>query len=137
MRMYKDFYVRREVSYKRLPGRKSCCIPSQSMSIQEIARRYVKGIPIDVVQREAVYVDQTEFDLEKLGRADLVDRDEVADLLRERQAAIVQGLEDDERVKRAKRTPSPARGAAAAAPSGSSTVPLDNTVLVDTTLTGK
>lgn len=62
----------------RVRVRKSVCIPDQSMSVQEIVRRFVRGIPIDVKQREAVYVDQNDHDLEKLSRMDFGEKAEFA-----------------------------------------------------------
>lgn len=62
----------RRIAYGKT--RPSKTIPDQSMNIQELVRRYVKGIPVDVVQREKVYIDQSVLDLEKLGRVDAADR---------------------------------------------------------------
>lgn len=62
--------------------RKSRCIPDQSMTIKEIVSRYVRGIPVDVVKREPVYVDQNEHDLEALSRMDFGEKAELAERMR-------------------------------------------------------
>lgn len=61
--------------------KKSRVLPDQSMSIKEIVRRYVRGIPIDVVQREPVYLDQSEHDMEKLSRMDFGEKAEYAQVM--------------------------------------------------------
>lgn len=64
-------YVPPKIDYKK--RRQSYAIPDQSMSIQEIVKRFVRGIPVDIIQREAVYSD-TGHDLEKLNRMDFADK---------------------------------------------------------------
>lgn len=63
--------------------RKGKTIPDQSMDIKELIRRYVKGIPADVVQREKTFIDQGEQDLEALSRLDATDRAFTAQTMRE------------------------------------------------------
>lgn len=65
-------YVRGVIDYSKLG--KSLTVPDQSLSIQEIVRRYVKGIPVDVVQRQGVYVDQDLHDLEAMSRKDFAQK---------------------------------------------------------------
>lgn len=62
--------------------RKSKTIPDQSMSIQEIVKRFVRGIPVDVLKREPVYSDQQDHDLEKLSRMDFGEKAEYAQALK-------------------------------------------------------
>lgn len=57
---------------------KSLTIPDQSMSILEIVRRFVRGIPVDVIQRQGVYVDQSEHDLERMSRMDFAEQADMA-----------------------------------------------------------
>lgn len=64
--------------------RKSVTIPDQSLSIQEIVKRYVRGIPVDVLQRKGVYVDQSDEDLEMLSRMDFGEKAAYAQTLAER-----------------------------------------------------
>lgn len=69
------------VDYKK--RRKSMSVPDQSLSIQEIVKRFVRGIPVDVVQRQPVYSDQADYDLEKLARMDFGEKAEYAQRLAE------------------------------------------------------
>lgn len=66
--------IKFDVDYGKVPY-KSKTVPDQSMSIHELVRRFVKGIPADVEQRRSVYnPDNNEVDLEKLGRLDPADK---------------------------------------------------------------
>ena len=96
-----------KVKYKRpvpnyegpAKGRVSQALPDQSMSIQEIVERFVKGIPADIEQKQGVYDDQTEFDLEKLGALDNADKAFQASELKARNEAIARELEADQRAR--------------------------------------
>lgn len=77
--------------------RKSVAIPDQSLSIQEIVKRFVRGVPVDITQRQPVYVDQNEHDLEKLSRMDFGEKAEYASNLRERAAEMRTDIEDRQR----------------------------------------
>lgn len=84
--------------------RKSRTIPDQSMSIQEIVKRFVRGVPVDIVQREAVYSDQNDHDLEKLSRMDFGEKAEYARHMSEqseRLATEIQERESEHRERQA------------------------------------
>lgn len=85
----KRIYKPIKVDYKK--KRPSKTIPDQSLSIQEIVKRYVRGVPVDVVQRQGVYLDQNEADLEKMTRLDFGEKHEIAATL----AARARGMQDD------------------------------------------
>lgn len=74
--------------------RASRTIPDQSLSIQEIVKRYVKGVPVDVTKREAVFVDQNEHDLEKLSRMDFGEKAEYARMLAEQAQRLANDLNE-------------------------------------------
>lgn len=76
--------------------RKSQTIPDQSMSIQEIVKRFVRGVPVDIVQREAVYSDQSEHDLEKLSRMDFGEKAEFARRMSEQAQGLSTELQERE-----------------------------------------
>lgn len=78
-------------------SKKARVIPDQSLSVQEIVKRYVRGVPVDVIQRERVYVDQNDFDLEKLSRMDFADKLEYAALLADKAKQLKSDLEEHER----------------------------------------
>lgn len=61
-------YIVPKINYSK--RRKGRAIPDQSLTIQEIVKRYVRGIPVDVLQRTPVYSDQEDHDLEKISRMD-------------------------------------------------------------------
>lgn len=54
--------------------RKSQTVPNQSLSIDEIVRRFTRGLAVDVIQRPPVYSDQNDYDLEKLNRMSFADK---------------------------------------------------------------
>lgn len=80
--------------------RKKLAIPDQSLSVQEIVRRFVRGIPVDMKQREAVYVDQNDHDLEKLSRMDFGEKTEFARSEAERLEQWRSELTEAEQAKR-------------------------------------
>lgn len=73
-------YVKKEVRYsdswKHSGDVKA--VPNQSMAIDEIVRRFVKGIAVDVNRKQPIYVDQTERDYERMSRMDAVDKAQAA-----------------------------------------------------------
>lgn len=82
--------------------KKSQTVPDQSMSIGEIVKRFVRGIPVDVIKREPVYIDQGEYDLEKMSRMDFGERAEMAQQLRQENEEFEETLKANERAKRAR-----------------------------------
>lgn len=52
----------------RNPNRKSTTLPDQALSVQTILDRYTRGIPVNLTQREATFLDQQEVDYEQLSR---------------------------------------------------------------------
>lgn len=93
--MHMARYIRPEVRYK--DTRPSKAVPDQSLSVQEIVRRYVRGIPVDVVQREAVYLDQSEIDLERVSRADFAEKAELANAMQARAQDVADQFRQAER----------------------------------------
>lgn len=81
--------------------RKSKVVPDQSMTIKEIVKRYVKGIPVDILQREPVYMDQNQEDFEKLGRMDFGEKFNYAEVMANRAAGIKADYLEQDRLKRA------------------------------------
>lgn len=69
-------YIYPTIDYKK--KRKGMAVPDQSLSIQEIVKRFVRGVPVDIQQREGVYLDQDEVDMEKLTRADFGEKHDMA-----------------------------------------------------------
>lgn len=84
-----------KVDYGKM--RKSQTIPDQSMSIQEIVKRYVRGVPVDVQQRTPVYLDQSDHDMEMLGRMDFGQKAEYAAALAEQAKQMQAELKELER----------------------------------------
>jgi hypothetical protein len=121
-------YVPITVDYSK--KNKSMTIPDQSMSIAEIIKRFVRGVPVDVIQRQGVYVDQNDHDLEAMSRLDFADKAFMADELRQNAQAIEADLVGKERSKRATKQKEAEAAKASAAASGIGS--LDNTMPVDT-----
>lgn len=66
--------------------RKSITVPDQSMSIEEIVKRYTRGIPVDIKMNNPVYIDQSgdnALDLEKAARLDFAQKHELAQQIKE------------------------------------------------------
>lgn len=126
--MFREFKVP-TIDYSK--KNKSMTIPDQSMSIDEIMKRFVRGIPVDVVQRQGVFVDQNDHDLEALSRMDFADKAAMADELAANAEAITEGLKRKEQAKRATKQKAEEEATHKAA-SGSGIGSLDNTMPVDT-----
>lgn len=106
-----------KIDYGKAP-RPALSIPDQSLSIKEILTRYTRGVPVDVRTRRPVYVDQDEFDLEKLSRMEFSDKMSIAEQLRAEYDAQIADLEAKASARRqaieeAKRAAEAARSAPA------------------------
>jgi hypothetical protein len=131
----------RKIDYER--ASKGSTIPDQSMSIETIIKRYVKGAPVDVNTDRGVYLDQNEYDFEKLSRQDFDDKHEFARLQQARAADIEAELK--ERAENEKRSNETATNATNAqnqrsekAREGDTGIDsLDNTMPVDTALSNR
>lgn len=88
-------YQQPKINYKK--RRPSKTVPDQSLSIKEIVSRFVRGIPVDVQQREGVYVDQSDHDLEKLSRMDFAEKADMAAVLAQQAAQMQNELQENER----------------------------------------
>lgn len=114
-------------------GRKVLTIPDQAMSIQEIVKRYVRNLPVDVIQREGVYLDQSEFDFEKMSRADFGEKARMADEFAARAADVE--AEYNERVTEEREKQEAAKKSAKSRDErGAGIDSLDNTMPDDTSL---
>lgn len=107
------------------PKRQGKTVPDQAMSVQEIVRRFVRGVPVNIVQREAVYIDQSDHDLEKLSRMDFAEKAEFAKGEAERLKQWKSDLIDEEREKKEneRRAKEESDAKAAAAKAGGIVVP--------------
>lgn len=76
-----------KVDWKR--SRPSQTVPDQSMSVDEIVKRYVRGVPVDLAHHEKVYYDQEEMDLEKVSRLDFDQKAELAAEISARREAMI------------------------------------------------
>lgn len=45
-------------------------VPNQSMTMREVIERFVKGLPLDIKEKPKLYVDQNEYDFEKMSGLD-------------------------------------------------------------------
>lgn len=136
MRVTKGSYKLTAKSGTVRSGRKSTTIPDQSMSIQEIVKRYVRGVPVDILQREQVYLDQSDHDFEKISRMDFGDKamlaDEFAQKAEDVQAEYNERVSEAVRERDAKRKKDEAKESDSA---GAGIDNLDNTMPDDTSLT--
>ncbi|AZL82937.1 hypothetical protein [Apis mellifera associated microvirus 35] len=79
---------------------KSAAVPNQSLTVEQIVERFVRGIPVDVVQRKPVYIDQETHDFEKLNRLDFAEKTAMAEQIRAENEAIYSDLQERERAQR-------------------------------------
>lgn len=87
-------YTKPTIDRKRI--KPSVAIPDQSLSIQQIVQRYVRGLPVDVLQRKPIYIDQDEHDLEQLSRLDFGEKAELAIMLAHQAKALKDDLAEFE-----------------------------------------
>lgn len=125
---------RTPVDFKKV--RRGKTVPDQSMSIQEIVRRFVRGIPIDVIKRDGVYIDQSEHDLEQLSRMEFGDKAALADQIQARNEGLVAQHEASEREKKESAAKAKQEAQKKRADQKHSST-LDNTMLNDTNKTIK
>lgn len=125
--------IRPVISYSKT--RPSKTLPNQSLSIEEIVRRFVSGVPVDVVKRDPIYIDQNDdlgiYDYEAVSRMDFAEKAELAEAFMERAKSLRRTLKANERAQRDRelqRDKEAQQGA-----TGSGIVSLDNTMPVDTT----
>lgn len=97
----KRSYTPPPVNFQKV--RKSYTVPDQSLSIKEIVERYVRGLPVDVVQRQGVYADNEDVDLEKLSRMDFADKAAYAEDMRREAAQKQSELDEAEAAKEKER----------------------------------
>lgn len=111
--------------------------PNQSMSLKEMVKRFVRGIPVDMVRREGVFMDHENTDFEKLSRMDFAEKIEYAEQYGKRAQEMEQALKErqdrhDEAERRKKdeaiKPPAPKKSARKAGIEN-----LDNTMPDDTT----
>lgn len=96
--MIRDKYKLRTPDFKVV--RKSKTVPNQSMTIQDIVSRFVRGIPIDINIKPGVYhPDNNEHDLNKMSNLDTVDKAFLATEMREKNEQIKADIEANERAK--------------------------------------
>jgi len=79
MRLYPVVPVKGQ-SFK---GVKKVVVPSQSMTLQEIIKRFVRNEALPV-SKEGVYEDRYDYDLEKLSKEDLTVQHEVIEEFKEK-----------------------------------------------------
>lgn len=94
----KKTYIRPAIS--QASNRKTRTIPDQTLTIKEIVARFTRGIPVDVIQREAVYLDQDEHDFEQLSRMEFGEKANMAEQLRDKAEGIKQQAEANERTRK-------------------------------------
>lgn len=126
----------RDVGRKMVEGEVRT-LPKQSLGIKEILDRFVKGIPVDVVRREAVYVDHDNIDLEKVSRMDFGEKVEFAQQMGEKarqQGEALKKASEERRESQAKDEPKQAgKKPKQGGPKKTTDIDdLDNTMSVDT-----
>jgi len=129
-------YVCAKRSGKRSPHRQLLSIPNKSMTIKEMVARFVRHLPVNVLQKEPIYLDQSEMDLEKVGRMDFAEKHELANEMKARaeaQEADLKAQEEHATKKRKEADLAYRKGLL----KDLAEKPLDNTLPVDTDLTKK
>lgn len=124
-------FKRSKVDYKTL--RPSMTVPDQTMSIRTIVQKYSRNIPVNVVQKTPVYSEQSQYDLEKLGRMEFGEKAALAADL-QANATRVRDEHNDEATKRRAEAEEKARNKKASlkAKQEKHSSTLDTTMLRDT-----
>lgn len=126
------------IKYGEAVSEKSRTLPNQAMSITELVKRFVRGIPVDTVQRDPVYSDQEQTDLEALSRLDNADRAFKAQEMRDTHERIQRSAQELAERRKEEADEKAAQEAAEKSSSGSDIVDnLDNTMSDDTSLSNK
>lgn len=96
--MLRDKFKTKTIDFKTI--RKSITVPNQSMTIQDIVSRFVRGIPVDVKVKQGVYnPNNNDHDLNKMSNLDIVDKAYLATEMRESNERIQADIEASERAK--------------------------------------
>lgn len=124
------------ISGKR--NRPTKTLPDQAISVAEIFRRFAKGLPSMEAVRTPVYLDQNEYDFEKLSRLPFDEKHALAEQMRQKAEDIKADLEllakaESEANARKQEEARQAQKKAAEGPKKApGIVPLDNTMPGDT-----
>lgn len=130
----------KEQTWKKMSRSEVKTLPGQSLSINEIVSKYVKGIPIEgLTRRQGVYIDQSDHDLEKVSRMDFAEKAEFAEQLRQHHAEVGEAIKADKRAKdeEARKQKERSRPKLDAAEGSAGIDTLDNTMPDDTKLKPK
>lgn len=92
--------VKRETKSYGSPSRKQLAIPDQALSLREIVKRFVRGVPVDVKHRDPIWIDQEEFDLELLSRSEFSEKMSIAEELRQKYDEQIKRYETAKEAKR-------------------------------------
>lgn len=85
-------YPKVEVKGLDFTGVKDTCVPNQSMSLDEIVRRYVRREPLNVNHNEAFYEERF-GDLEKIAKGDLVEQEAAIIAIKAKMDALKSDIE--------------------------------------------
>lgn len=69
-------------------------VPDQSLSLEEILQRFTRGEPLDILM-DGEYDDESDIDLEKLQKADLVDKNDYIEYLKNVQKRFLEQKEPE------------------------------------------
>lgn len=133
--MMKTNYQRPPVNYKK--RRKSMTIPDQSLTIQQIMDRFVQGIPVNVSKNDGVYLDQDDYDLEKMSRMNFADKSAMSDELRAQAKAQKETLIAKEELETTRRKQRIEKAKQKGTQNPDIVKNLDNTMSDDTKLSNK
>lgn len=90
---------RKPISDSRNPKRKSTTLPDQALTPKQIMERYLKNIPVNILQRDPVFMDQEEHDFEQLNRMDFDEKFAFAEEEGKKAERIKQQLIADQKAK--------------------------------------
>lgn len=92
-------YPKVNLAGQSFKGSKKFVVPSQSMTLKEILRRFVRKESLPISQ-EGVYDDRYDYDLEKLAKEDITVREEVAEEMREKTKKLKVKIDEEASAKK-------------------------------------
>lgn len=78
-------------------------IPNQSMTMREVIERFVKGLPLDIKEKDKIFIDQAEHDFERMSTQDRVDKAYQATEFKAQAEELAEEIKANERAKNERR----------------------------------
>lgn len=92
----------KKVDFKRVRVSKHV-IPNQSMTMKEVIERFVRGLPLDIKEKPKIYLEQNDYDFEKMSGLDPTEKAYQATEFEAQAEALSEEIQANEKVKNERR----------------------------------